>query len=264
MSSRRAGVAVHGVVVAAAAVVACVDLSGGGYSAGVSFGRLPSPSVVVGDTMRDSLGIAARLTATVLGDRRVRFIPLDTTIRVDTNNFLTARSRDTSATATNQARVIADAGGSLQTSPRSMTITVRPDQLVPHGSAVPTLQYDPARTAADTANRSAALEVRLRHLYVAGEMHATARDTVVRAFVVRFEIVSVPGIADSAHLVSDLGALTAVDTTDQSGVASRRVRVYPRAGATAGDSVIVRARVWYRGTDVPGSPVRIVLPLRKR
>lgn len=251
----------------ATVVVACIDLNTGVDSASLQFRGVPAPSVVVGDTLRDSLGLAVPLTATVTGGRKLRFLPLDTSIRIDSNGYLTARSRDTSASATNIVRVIADAGGTLQTPPQALVVTVRPDQLVSHGGAVPALAYiaDAAGTVADTGNRSAELQVRLRHLYTPGEAGAVARDTIVRTFVVRFEIISSAGaIADSALLVSDLGNPTRSDTTNASGVASRRIRLYPKTTATANDSVVVLARVAYRGANIPGSPLRIVLPLRKR
>lgn len=266
MSSRRSRVALPAVGAAAIAAIACFDLTSSLDSAGLSIGRLPAPSVVIGDSIRDTLGNAVPLTAEVRGNRTLRFIALDSAIRVDTNHFLTARTRDTAANAPNLARVIADAGGSLQTPPQSVTITVRPDQIVANGGAIATLLYDPAAvgTVADTANRSAALQIRLRHFYTPGEAFAAPRDTVVRAFVVRFHIVSVPAIADSVRLVSDLGNPTIIDTTDAAGLAARRVRVFPRSTATADDSVVVLARVAYRGADIAGSPLRIVLPLRKR
>ena len=251
----------------AAFVVACIDLNTGIDSASLSFSRVPAPSVVVGDTMRDTSGLVVPLSAIVTGNRALRFVPLDTNIRIDGNGFLTARSRDTSATATNIVRFVADAGGTLQTPPQTLVVTVRPDQLVAHGGAVTALAYVPTATGtvADTANRSAELQVRLRHFVTAGEAGAVARDTIVKSYIVRFQIMSgASAIADSVVLVSDLGNPMPLDTTNGSGVAARRIRLYPSVTATASDSVVVLARVSYRGANVSGSPLRIVLPLRKR
>jgi hypothetical protein len=230
------------------------------------FHRLPGPSVVVGDTLRDTLGIATPLSAEVTVGRTVTFVPLDTNIRVDDSGYLTARSRDTSASATNVVRVIADADGSLQTPPVSLTVTVRPDAVVPHGAAPVALAYDPAAagTVADTANRSVPLQLRLRHIVTAGEAGVVARDSVVRAYLVRYEVAGVPDVADSVAIVDDNRNRSRFDTTDNSGIASRRVRVYPKVTATANDSAVVFARVWYRGVQITGSPVRMVVPLRKR
>jgi hypothetical protein len=260
--SRARGLCAAAIAGTAAACIFSTDAR----VAQLRFNRLPGPSVVVGDTLRDSLGIASPLTAEITEGRTVTFIPLDTNIRVDANGFLTARSRDTASNASNIVRVIADGDGSLQTPPAPLTVTVRPDQLVQHGAVPVALLYDPAAagTVADTANRSAPLQVRLRHAFVAGEAGAVARDTVVRAYRVRYEIVAVPAVADSAAIVDDNRILARFDTTDNSGIGSRRVRIYPKTSATTDDSVVVLARVWYRSVQIAGSPVRIVVPLRKR
>lgn len=244
---------------------ACVDITGQFGGGQLSFDRLPAPSVVVGDTLRDILGQVAPLEAIVTEGRTLRFVPLDTNIRVDAAGFLTARSRDTAAAATNIVRVIADAGGRLQTPPQTLVVTVRPDQVV-RVKQPAVLAYDPnaTGTVADTLNRSVPLEVRVRHFFVAGEKGAAARDTVVRAYHVQFRVEAAPSVLDSARTVSDLGTPYSLDTTDASGLASRRVRVYPAAGASASDSIVVRVHVRYRGGDIDGSPVRFVVPLRRR
>lgn len=251
-----------------AGTVGCIDLTSNADALSLNFNRLPAPSVVVGDTIRDSLGAAARLRAeTSDSTRPARFVPLDTNIRVDSAGYLTARSRDTSSSATNIVRIIAQAGATLQTPALTVVVTVRPDVIVKHGTAPTALAYDPAATGTvgDTANRSVALDVRVRHLYTPGEPGAAARDTVVRSYYVRFQLVSIAtGVADNVLIVDDARNVSSVDTTDVSGVASRRIRVFPKEGATANDSVVVHARVMYRNADIAGSPLRIVVPLRRK
>lgn len=251
--------------IAVAAATSCV-LPSEGRVGQLIFRDIPAPSVVVGDTMRDTLGVATPLTAEISDGRVVRFVPLDTNIRVDGGGFLIARSRDTTAGANNLARVIADGAGSLQTPPQIFTVTIRPDQVVRHGNPPPEVVYDPTLSGieADTTNRSVPLQVRLRHLFTAGEAGAVARDTVVRAYYVRFVVTYLGTGLGNARMVSDARNPTDLDTTDASGLASRRVLLVPVPEATATDSVVVEARVFYRNAQISGSPVRFVVPLRRR
>jgi hypothetical protein len=66
------------------------------------------------------------------------------------------------------------------------------------------------------------------------------------------------------YLVGDNGRPSYADTTDVSGRASRRVRLRVAPGLTPPDSAIVTVTVSYRGVQLMGSPVRLVLPLSAR
>lgn len=254
------------VAMLAAGIGGCIFATGAD-SLALRFETVPAPSVVVGDTLRNASGVAVRLRAysSDLG-RPATIMPLDTSIRVDSLGYLTARSRDTTASAANEARVIAEAG-SLQTPPQKVVIVVRPDAVVAHGSAPATILYDPTATGveADTLNRSDPVQVRVRHFFVPGEAGAAPRDTIVRSFLVRYEVAEfTPGVVERVTFATDTRAESSLDTTDAAGVASRRVRIFPSATATASDSVIVRVRVMYRNADVAGSPVRVAISVRRR
>jgi hypothetical protein len=61
-------------------------------------------------------------------------------------------------------------------------------------------------------------------------------------------------------LVDPAGHPSAVDTTDASGQASRRIRVRPSAPVTV-DSFVVMASAEYHGVKLRGSPLRFVIPI---
>jgi hypothetical protein len=105
-----------------------------------------------------------------------------------------------------------------------------------------------------SVNVSPALSVVLRHTL-------NRTDSLVRSYLVTF---SITGRADtlSAQLLDDSGKPSRADTTDASGVASRRIRIRPTLLSSVIDSVIVLARVRYKGADVRGSPARLVLKVR--
>jgi hypothetical protein len=65
-----------------------------------------------------------------------------------------------------------------------------------------------------------------------------------------------------ARLVNESGAASRVDTTDANGIASRRIRLNPAKLTALTDSIIVNASVKYRGANIRGSPVRLVLKVK--
>src|SRR5215207_951735 len=81
-------------ILTAAMLPACTDVSSdAGEPFQIAFDTLPSPSVVAGDTMRDTLGRAARLTAEVynasndlLTDAEVAFVATARASAVETVN----------------------------------------------------------------------------------------------------------------------------------------------------------------------------------
>jgi hypothetical protein len=63
-------------------------------------------------------------------------------------------------------------------------------------------------------------------------------------------------------LVNDAGKASVVDTTDATGIAGRMIRVHPLLLTSTVDSIVVNATAKYRGVQVNGSPVRLVLLLK--
>lgn len=224
------------------------------------------PAVVVGDTLRDSLGIARRLALvaftgrgdTVPDPAGLRFFITDPAsgARIE-NGYLIAGD------VPGPVQVVGQIPG-LQTPP--VTIQVTPAPVLVRAEAataedtvtLPVKQYGPV-----PAVTSDPLSVR-----VIGEPGGT---TPVNGWLVHYRITRQPvGITPTtavAYLADDQGratrgdSLSAVDTT-VSGVAARKVVLRPDFRATMADrdTVIVEARVHFRGVPVAGSPVVFRVP----
>ena len=237
----------------------------------LEFNALPWPSVVAGDTLRDSTGAAAPLGALVFDAAgrpmptvRVQYVALDTGVRILASGVLVPTGwRDT------PVRLVATASG-LQSRPVPLQITKRPDSVAAAAATAPVLNYDVP--LGDATNLSPAVQVRVRSLQAVA---AASADSAVRGWVVRFAVERPPptSLMDSVQLVSEatssipLSGLTTRadrDTTDGTGTAGIRVRAFPRLGQTTADSVILRATVSYRGAPVAGSPLRLVVRLQRR
>jgi hypothetical protein len=234
----------------------------------IAFRRAPSPSVVLGDVMRDSTGQPATLQAFAFNLRgdTIRDYPVtyflvarDSQPATLADGLITAYS-DT-AYIGDTLRVVAAAGG-VQSTPLRIVVTLKPDALVLAGSD--TVRF--LLPATDSLPMSASMSVRLRHTPISPE---PARDTVVPAYEVRYRVVRASsGNFDSSYVtISDASRHYApVDTTDASGIAARQLRVrrtkypYPydtiTPGHSAVDTVYVDATASYKGSAVSGSPVR--------
>jgi len=238
-------------IVAGAIASGCVGISDNADTVlSLQFDALPSPSVVVGDSLRDTTGAVAPPSVRAFNYRGeeiasppVRFHAPDPGISVDS---ITGVVRGDSLRST-PARIIATVG-SLQAL-QTIEITLRPD-LVAAVDGRDTLLYSRVDT---TRNVSGQLTVKVTH-------GTAPADTAVRAYIVSFAVVS-GGDSRLAELVSG-GTPSSVDTTDGSGVAGRAVRIRPLYLPSDVDSVIVNATVRYRGTPVSGSPVRLVVVVR--
>ena len=239
---------------AVAIILACVDIPTGADDVlSFQFEPLPFPAVVQGDTLRNASGAVAPLRVSAynhLGDEVtglvVRFSALDRRIRVDSVTGIVVGD---SASAT-PSRVLATVDG--LTGVINLPVTLRPDTVI--GSNVrDSLSYSLTDTL---LNVSPALSVKVIHGPAAG-------DTAVRNYPVTFTVVS-PTDTALARLVDESGRRSGTDTTDASGIASRRIRIDPVRLTSQVDSIIVNAAVRYRGTHVRGSPMRLVLRVKPR
>ncbi len=210
-----------------------------------------SPSLVVGDTLRDTTGKAIPLNATVynfngnvVANVPLRFHAVDRGIRVDSvTGFVVGDSvRDT------PARVVVTVGN-LQAI-QQLLVVLRPDTVLAVNGR-DSLAYSILDT---TRNVSPALSIRVRH-------SLTSADSAVKSYVVSFAITS-PTDALLAQLINDSNVASRVDTTDASGEASRKIRLNPARLSALTDSIVVAATVKYRGAHVRGSPVRLVLKVK--
>jgi hypothetical protein len=233
-------------------VLACVDIPTSSSSIlSFEFDPLPSPSVVVGDSLRDSLGVAKPITFKAFNysgeqvtNPPVQFTALDRGIHVDAlKGYVIGDS------ARSQARISARLDDISSTV--TLVVTLRPDTII-GSNARDSLAY----SLSDTLNVSPAVGVKLIHGKPAG-------DSAVASYVVSFRIASQPA-SQPAQLVNDANRASQSDTTDASGVASRKIRLDVTKITNPVDSVIIEARAQFKGALVAGAPVRLVVKFKPK
>ena len=233
---------------------ACTDISGDANAVlSLQFDTLASPSVVVGDTLRDTTGAiilpsvhAFNYHGNEIASARVYFQSPDSAVTVDSATGIVVGD----SLFPSPARIIATVG-SLQAIQR-INLTLRPDSIAAQ-NGVDTISYSLLDTTKNVSKDP--LSVLL--------FHGGTRDSVVTNYIVSFQIVSQSN-PDLAELVNDAGRASSVDTTDGSGIAGRKIRVHPvnLGNGTTVDSVIVQATAKYHGQPVTGTPVRLVMVLQ--
>ncbi|MEQ1692159.1 MAG: hypothetical protein ABMA00_12795 [Gemmatimonas sp.] len=257
----------------ASLLVACAQIgSEPDVPTAIEMPALPSPSVVIGDTLRNVDGVVTPVKAIVrnlqgdiIVDAPVRYLyadfQRDSALAIDSSTGIVRALK----ASTGDARLGARIGTSLQVL-RIIVVTTRPDSADRVGQSAlglfTTTLADTGRTGAN-ANRSPALTMVVRHV------DSPTVTTPVNGWPVRFEVLSPANATNdttkSVYLVDEQGRASVFDTTDASGVAGRRVRVraalFPTSAAI--DSVIVRAIVTYKGISLKGAPVRIALGVQR-
>jgi hypothetical protein len=258
---RRAPRWVGAAVVAAAWVGACTDVgtSPDGIVA-LAFDTLPYPSVVAGDTMRDSSGRAAPLRAVaynadggIIDNPPVRYLALDTGVDISSQGYLIATTR-TSGTV----RVVA-AAAALQSLQKSVTVTRAPSALAASGATADTLKYALPDAA---TNVSKSMSVKLTR-----DSAGTALP--VPGFLVSWKLTFrgqtvLPTDTTLASLWDESRNKSVLDTTGTEGSAARTLRIRSNNLPSAADSFVVFATTRYRGAVVAGSPVRFVIHFRPK
>ncbi len=261
---------VSAVIAATGIGTACSEVGlGPNEAAAIELDPFPSPSVVLGDTLRTIDGIVAPVRARVFnvrGDVIDEAIPLylyadfniDSALAIDSLTGIVVAKKLVSG----DKRIAARIGGSLQVL-RGIRIVPRPDSVdgTSRTDTLGTSLPDTGRRGLDS-NSTKALTVTVRHL-------EDGAVRTVRSWPVRFQLLSPANPTNdtmaAAFLVDDQGRASTIDTTDDSGVAGRRVRVralqFPVGAAV--DSVVVRASVTYRGVPLKGSPVRLTAHVRR-
>jgi hypothetical protein len=167
---------------------ACIDLSVDPDAVGsIEFPPLPSPSVISGDTLRDTTGVPYPLAAVVyaangdvLSDRAVTFLSTDTLTHINEGGIVIGDTLTFGSTEF-VSRLVASVDG-LQSLVRNVAVVPRPDTIVRQGAAVDTIAYSLPAQAADT---SMALSVKLSSY--------RATDTIpVPRFVVTYRLRTLP------------------------------------------------------------------------
>ncbi|HVF40268.1 MAG TPA: hypothetical protein VM939_10235 [Gemmatimonadaceae bacterium] len=251
--ARVSAMLVAGIGVSMAVVAACTEIPTDPKAVlSLAVDTLPAPAVVLGDSLRDSAGVARAVTVTafnfqgeVIEDAVVRFSTRDRGIDVDSiTGFVIGDS-----VRSTPARVTARVGGVEAL--LLIDVTLRPDSV-----AGVTTRDSLSYSLTDTAvNVSPILSVKV--------LHGILGDSVVKSYIVSFAVASPPATA-LARLVNDAGRASRIDTTDASGVAGRKIRIDPSRMTSLNDSVIVFATVKHRGLQVRGSPVRMVMKLKPK
>ena len=221
----------------------------------------PSPSVVVGDSMRDSNGVVTPVRVIAFdgnGDTIITTLPqlfvTDTLKRAHftSKNILVGDSLGT-------ARILGQIEA-LQTPSVNIPVTFFPAKII-QGVKPDTVK---APLSVDTT--------------VAGSSTISARvlssnDSASQGMIVKFTILQAPGAksgsASPAVLLVGQNGPSTVDTTDQSGVASRTLAVRSALladnallGGTKVDSAVIEVSARYKGAPIPGSPFKVSVPIK--
>lgn len=262
---------------AAPVAIGCSELLGSASTdkiASISALGLPYPTVVVGDTMRDTLGVATPVTITAFDvdgkavtTEAPHFTILDattstvaTTVQVDQNGYVHGLALDPVG-----ARVYAGFG-TLIAPVQRITVSVAPTTAT-KSAATTEIVFDITTTDSTVqTNWSPPLELTLRN----------GAGTAALGFIVTYAITRSPAPKaandpPTAFLVNDVGKASSRDTTNLAGVAGRRVILRQlaigndsvRAGLIT-DTIIVRATAKYNGLAIAGTPVDYVIPLKKK
>lgn len=251
--------------------ISCLDISSPlGSIASVSPVIAPTPSVIEGDSSRDSLGNVDSLRVYAFdasGDTvrgvQVSFFVLDTLngLTVYPNGIAFGDTLSPSARVVGVVRPAGATSGGLQTSALPLPVTIKPDTVFK--TSTDTLYITPT----DTIAYSSGISVRV--------MGGVGRQIPVNAYLVRYVIDSAPAAKageTTAFLVDEGNKRSSNDTTSTSGDASRRVALRRHALADEGnvwstlkpDSIVVHVMVQYKGQDIPTSPIRVLVPIKAR
>lgn len=246
---------------------ACTEVGAGPeVPAAIEFSSFPSPSVVIGDTLRNIDGAVMPIAAVVrnvagdiIPDAAVQYVYADFTrdsaLSVDaTTGIVVARKA-----ATGTARLAARVGDNLQIL-KSLVVTLRPDTMIRSSSTPTETFFTILPDTIPKANTTPELSVVVQHIDT-----TTALASAVNGWPVKFRLVYPANPSNDttlvAFLVNDNGQPSVLDTTSSAGQAGRKVRLraaqFPAAGVT--DSVIVEVTSTYKGLPLKGSPHTIVL-----
>jgi hypothetical protein len=238
--------------------MACLDMSAPKGPASISILQLPSPSIVVGDVMRDSAGNPATLS--VVGfDASGKPIPVDAAFII-TDSIKFAHFDAVGLLKGDSLGTVHVLGqiGNVQTPLAAIPVTVAPTLIVSNQKPGDTL-HEPI-TQDTTQHGTLTLSTT-----VTGE--SGANTIAAQGFIVHFSLLfapaTLPGKPPAVFFADpQTGKPTSVDTTDPSGVASRNVVIITPFVQGAADSVVVKAEATYKGAPIPGSPVRFVIPIK--
>lgn len=215
---------------------------------------VPSPGLVVGDTMRDSLGFVAPLRVIaydVSGDPVPGAQP--TFVVLDTGSHLSGALLIGDDTITTE--VVGRVAG-IQTPAVRIPVTLAPEALVAADSVRHLLTPGVADTVASTSLRARVVNL----------LGGAAAAKGIQAVVVRYAVVRAPPPAGAdvgpTFLLVPGTSSAARDTTDASGLAERTARFRLLAIAAPEDTAIIDASASYRGQTL--GTVQFTIVFRKQ
>src|SRR3954469_9552 len=244
--------------------VACLDISSPvtGISSITSV-LLPTPSVVVNDSLRDTLGVVAPLVVYAFApngdtvrDVTVRFFVIDSTQKLHVDSITGFAWGDSlSPLAKVVARVTPASGkGVIQTLQVPLPVVPTPVGAT-KSDALVEFPFNP--TTLDTLGAgvlSPSLDVK-----VVGD-----NDTPIQSYVVSYKIVRMPAPKvvgePTVRILDRSGNDSTIAITSSSGTASRQLRVRLAAipdvlrGPPATDTVVVQVRVLFQGNPLTVTP----------
>jgi hypothetical protein len=220
---------------------------------------LPSPAVAVGDTLRDSLGQAAPLRIYGIGnagDTIADVTPSFIVTTVPGKSVTIADGNFVVGDSIRSVQIVGRVGDRLQTPPVTLEVVPQPDSIA---AATDTSAVFPLP---GTGEVSASVSLGVTVTSGAGQTRAAVKGIRV-LFTVTDVYPADATIPDTTLvLVNESNQFTgtmgraALDTTDASGNASRRIRAVPFGF----DSVAISASATnLRGIPLNGSPVRFVV-----
>jgi hypothetical protein len=223
---------------------------------------LPSPAVALDDTLRDSLGVVAPIRVYGIdnsGDTVRNISPVFVVTTVPGKSVRLVAGNLVIGDSLRTVQIVAQVGSRLQTPPASLDVVHQPDSIA--ASSTSSTRFPVPATGEVTSTVSLGVTVTSPPTGT-----ATTREGV-KSIRVRFSVTKVfPSTATipdtTLVLLDEAGRFQlptgrdAVDTTDASGNASRRIRAIPLGF----DSVEIRASATnLRGVPLKGSPIRFVV-----
>jgi hypothetical protein len=269
LPARAAPLVLIALAMLAAAIVACPSDVPTSTTAvfSLTVDTVPAPSVVAGDTMRDSLGNIQPITAhaynvhgTLLPNVPIVLVSFDSNqLRFTATGYAIGTPNGDST-----PEFVVDANG-LQSLPQTLPVVLPPDSLEHADSDSVTTQVLSLTNA--SVNGSVPLVVTLRHV-----PDTVGADSVTRSYWVSYHIVY-PAFATSAtgaitddtlpiYVVDGNQNPSPLDSTDVNGDGTRYVVFQPALLAGIGDpadSVVIHVTSYYHGQPIPGSPLRFVI-----
>lgn len=236
--------------------------------ASLEIAPFPFPAVAVGDSLRDTLGVAIPIRAIVrniggdaIVDAPLRYLSRDTLSRLLVDS-ISGHVFAVGLPTPNPVSVAARFGQSLQILAQ-VRVTNAPDTAFRTDSAaLRRLVSEGVIGAADS--NTVAVQLRAQYRNDARVLQN------VNAWLVRFAVVRPANRTNdtmaAVYLVDEVGRPSQIDTTGTDGFASRRVRVrasrFPAVGV-AQDTIELEAAVMRRGAPVAGAPVRFLVPVTR-